>query len=822
MSGALAPANTYFQADQRLAELSKRLDRERLITVHGPAGAGKTRLAQEAIKNRRDTVWCDLSETQDVRDALHVLLRELGAEGRGIDETLDELKEHAPLLVVLDNAEHLALELAPKLAFFVRSGPPDLRFLLTSRHLLHLPEESVLTVFALDANDAKALLADRAARTMQAPLSDRDATTLAALLDHNPLAIEMAAGLFSLLSPAEVIARLHKSGLDTLTNAWSDAPAHQSSLRAAVSWSLGLLAPHEHDALRDLFVFRSPFTADAASAVLARDAVPVLGSLVAKAMYAVQAERDPRRLACPVIVREVARSLSLAPTDAAIARHTAWFRTRAVSLATLARKTPSHAIELLHEADDVRAMLFRALDPAHPDVQLACEASLALEAVFGFRGPLDRHVEDLRACWSLVKRSPPAMLGALVGARLGLHETATGRPEEGRRTLWETVALAERLEAIEGARVLAQVGHAFATSGFWREGIALLERALLHVESARDRCLLSSRLAEGALATGEYEKARAHIERAEAALNEDPRPRLSALVIATRATCNWIDGALDAAEDGYRRARVLAEEAGDHFSLFSYVTGIAGVLQQKGDLKRALDFAIEAVDLAERTSHARHHGLILLFVAAVQAESGLLDDARESFQRAELKLSRAAAPDREPVLEIVRRILEREEPQLEPSTSSERTFVSQLMPAAGEATPAITSEWIAIFSGIARAVWSRRDAHAEPQPLRSLTIGPGAQWFSVDGGPRHELAKKRVLRPLLAVLVERHVRGDGPVTDRELRDALWPDDRMSAASARNRLHVALHGLRAMGLSQLIRFEHKGWMLAPELEVTTAQ
>lgn len=802
MAGSLAPANTYFQADQRLAELSKRLERERLITLHGPAGAGKTRLAQEAIKNRRDIVWCDLSDAQDLRDALHVLLRELGAEGRGIDETLDELKEHAPLLVVLDNAEHLTVELAPKLAAFVRGGPPELRFLVTSRHLLHLPEESVLALFALDANDARALLLDRAARTMNPDfLTVREVNTLIALLDHNPLAIEMAASLFFLLSPSEVIVRLERSGVQVLTNTRSDAPANQASLLAAVSWSLGLLAPEEREALRDFFVFRSPFTADAASAVLDRDAVPVLGALVAKAMYSVQTDRDPRRLACSVIVREVARSLSIVPGETAIARHTAWFRARAVGLATLARKAPSQALELLQEADDVRALLFRALDPAHPDVQLACEATLALEAVFGFRGPLERHVEDLRACWSLVKRSPPAMLGALVGARLGLHEMATGHPEDGRRTLLEAVELAGRLERVEGARVLAQVGHAFATSGFWREGIVLLERAFLHVASSRDRCLLSSRLAEGALATGDYEKARAYIERAELALNEDPRPRLSALVIATRATCNWIEGALDAAEEGYRRARVLAEEAGDHFSLFSYVAGIAGVLQQKGDLKRALDFAIEAVDLAERTSHARHHGLILLFVAAVQAESGLLDDARESYQRAQSKLERAAAPDRAPVLEIVRRILELEEPKL--------------------VTKTIASEWIAVFSGIARAVWSRRDQRAEPQAIQSLSIGPDARWFSVDGGPRHELAKKRVLRPLLAALVERHLAGSGPLTDRQLRDALWPDDRMSDASARNRLHVALHGLRAMGLSKLIRFEHNGWMLAPELSVARA-
>jgi hypothetical protein len=800
MAGPLAPANTYFQRDDRLGRLVQRLGEQRLVTVHGPAGAGKTRLAQEAIKTRKDTVWCDLSEAEDVRDALHGLLRELGAEGRGIDDALEELKEHAPLLVVFDNVEHLAGAIAPTIAGFARAGPADLRFLITSRHLLRLPEESVLALGRLDADDARAMLEDRVGRITQAQrLETKDAAAIADLLDDNPLAIEMAAGLFSVLSPSEVLARV-RSGLSALTTPWSDASANQASLIAAVSWSLDLLDREERDAFRDLFVFRSPFTASAASAVLEKDAVPLLGALVAKSMYTVQNDRDPRRMLCSMIVREVARSLSLAPSTEAIARHTAWFRERAVTLAAMGRKSLAHAAELSIEAEDVRAVLFRALDGSAPNVELACEAALALESVFGFRGPLERHVEDLRACWNLAKRSTPTMIGALVGARLGLHETATGHPDEGRRTLFETIERAELLPRQEAARVIAQVGHAFATSGFWREGVGLLERALEDVESARDICLLSSRLAEAALARGDHARARALLDRAERALNDDRRPRLEALVIATRATHDWLEGSLDRAEEGYARARELAEEAGDYFSSFNYVAGIAGVQHQKGDLKRALDFAVEAAALAERTSHARHHGLILSFLAAVQAELGLDDDARVSFDRARLKLERAAAPDRAPVIEIVRRMIEREEPK--------------------EVAPAeIISEWIAVFGSVANAMWKRRGAKVVLPPLRRLVIGPGARWFSVDGGPRHELAKKRVLRPLLAVLVERHQQKRGPVTDRELFDALWPEDRMSAASARNRLHVALHGLRAMGLSTLIRFEDNGWLLAPELEVT---
>jgi hypothetical protein len=792
--------NGLFGRDARLAELNRRLAAESLLTIHGPAGTGKTRLAQEAAKARADVVWCDLSLAEDVRDAGHLLLGELGAEGRNADEILEVLAEQAPLLVVFDNAEHLADSLAPLLADFVRRGPSELKFLVTSRHVLGLAEEGVFELGALEISDAKKLLSERTSR-LGKEVSEIHLATIVELLENNPLAIEMAAGLFSLMSAEEMIARL-RINLPALRSTKKDVQFNHVSLSAAVEWSLVLLSTAERLALAELLVFRAPFSLEAAGAILDCDPVDSLSSLVAKSILVSQTEqRGSRRISLPAIVREVARGRKEAPSEGAILRHTAWFRLRAVTMARALRKGTADVAELLFEAEDVRAVLQRGLSAE--DRELAAECALALEAVFGFRGPLERHVEDLRACWNFVKRAEPFLLGALVGARLGLHETATGNPAAGRDTLLEAVAWAELLSANERARVFSQVGHAFATSGFWADGIQLLERSRAELDSPRDRCLLECRLAEGNLGRGNYLRAEELLAAADRALAEAPTPRLTALVTATRATANWLQGQLASAEAGYRRAWALAEEAGDYFSSFNYVAGIAGTLHQRGDLKAALDFAAEAASLAERCAHARHHGLILLFLTAVQAEQGLIDDARASLHRARQKLERAAAPDREPLLALLGELIGK--------LSGEKNDAPAVPHSA-------SSEWWAIFSGLARAVERRRGMKVELPAPATLSIGPEESWFSVDGGPRHELANKRVLRPLLSVLVARHFERGPPITDQELRAVLWPGDRMSPASAKNRLHVALHGLRAMGLGKLIRFEHNGWILSPELEV----
>jgi predicted ATPase/DNA-binding CsgD family transcriptional regulator len=263
----------------------------RLLTLTGPPGVGKTRLALEAAAGlaasyEHGVCFVDLATTREPRLVASAMTRALGVweTGRGSARaTLASFLRDRQILLVLDNFEQV-VEAAPLLAELLTSCP-RLALIVTSRAALRVRWECELAVAPLPLPDSAApavavdlaenpavsLFVERArAVRPEFELSDQNAPDVATLcirLDGLPLAIELAASQVRLLPPRTIAARLTRSSLGLLTGGARDLPARQRTLRAAVDWSYDLLSPAEQAIFRRLAIFPGSFSLEAAAAV---------------------------------------------------------------------------------------------------------------------------------------------------------------------------------------------------------------------------------------------------------------------------------------------------------------------------------------------------------------------------------------------------------------------------------------------------------------------------------------------------------------------------------------------------------------------------
>lgn len=272
-----------------IARVHAALSGHRLLTITGPGGVGKTRLALATAGHAApaDGVWLLRLDALAATDPVSPFLaRALGfVDAAGVDaHSLARALRPLRLRLVLDNAEHLAETLAPQLGLWLQEAP-DLQVLVTSQRPLHLAGEQVLPLAplalpdddsaadALAANPAIALLVQRVRTQLPdwqpGPAEHGDLVEIARGLEGLPLALELAAARIPLLGTAGVrerlVARLH-----ILTRGPADAPGRHRSLRAALTWSVSLLPDSVARLLDQCAVFSGGFTVTAVQAVAAR------------------------------------------------------------------------------------------------------------------------------------------------------------------------------------------------------------------------------------------------------------------------------------------------------------------------------------------------------------------------------------------------------------------------------------------------------------------------------------------------------------------------------------------------------------------------
>jgi len=296
-AGNLPLQLTGFVGRQReLGEVKSWLEGHRLVTLTGPGGSGKTRVAQQAAEEVRDRFpdgvwWVDLSLLNDpsqVPEAVAVPLRIREKPGRPIVETLTEELASKKALLLIDNCEHLVEACADVAAAILRSAAA-MRVLATSREALGVPGERVLPVLELSDEEAVQLLAERAQLSNpRFRLTDQNREVVMRVcrkLDRIPLAIELAAARTKLMSMEQLYQRLDHR-FTALGAGGRGSNARQQTLRATADWSYELLETEDKLAFDMLCVCIGGFSLEGADAVCgsAIDALAAVSKLVDKSM----------------------------------------------------------------------------------------------------------------------------------------------------------------------------------------------------------------------------------------------------------------------------------------------------------------------------------------------------------------------------------------------------------------------------------------------------------------------------------------------------------------------------------------------------------
>jgi predicted ATPase len=300
--GVRYDATTLIGRDADLRRLRALLASSRVVSIVGPGGLGKTRLANAIARTAPEPVVHvvelagvtsgadvagEVGSALGVRDSVsgrRVLTAEQRADVRA---RIAQLLGQSPSLLVLDNCEHLIEAVAGLVAFLV-AATADLRVLITSRAPLAIAAERVYLLGELDAGDAARLFAERAvAARPSVQLTERHVTSIVARLDGLPLAIELAAARARTM-PLEEIDRRLEDRFALLRGGDRSAPGRHQTLFAVIDWSWNLLNAAEQRALSRLALFHDGFTLEAAEAVLGDDAVESVQGLVDQSMLSVR------------------------------------------------------------------------------------------------------------------------------------------------------------------------------------------------------------------------------------------------------------------------------------------------------------------------------------------------------------------------------------------------------------------------------------------------------------------------------------------------------------------------------------------------------
>jgi predicted ATPase/DNA-binding SARP family transcriptional activator len=333
----------------------------RLLTLTGPGGTGKTRLALAATTQlepgfRDGALFVDLAPLRDPELVTTTLARAAGAEAQDV-ETLTGVLGEQELLLLLDNFEHL-LAAAP-LVTRLLSTAPSLTVLATSRTALRLSGEHEYAVPPLAPKEAVELFGARAAALdsgFRSTENDEESVAeICAALDYLPLAVELAAARTRLLGLDAMRERIGQR-LQLLTSGPADVPERHQTLRATIEWSHDLCSANEQILFRRLGVFAGGFTLDAAEAVCGAD-VEALSALVEQSLV----RRRDGRFQMLETVREYALEQLHAAGEKAETRgrHAVHFLSLAEQLSPKLRgEGAEEAIELLEgEHDNLRAAL---------------------------------------------------------------------------------------------------------------------------------------------------------------------------------------------------------------------------------------------------------------------------------------------------------------------------------------------------------------------------------------------------------------------------------------------------------------------------------
>ena len=498
--------------ERELAEVLELVSANTLVTLTGPGGSGKTRLALQAaaelVDEFSDGVWfVSLAALRDDRAVLPTIAQTLGVAEQ---ETLEQHLAHRQALLLLDNFEQL-LDAAADVGDLLRQAP-DLKILVTSRARLHLAAEREYPVPPLTDEDAVELFVERVRAAKPKFEPDEHVADICRRLDNLPLAVELAAARTRVLVPPQLLERLEQR-LPLLSGGLRDAPERQQTLRATIDWSYELLTDEEKQLFRRLAVFAGSFDLAAAEHVCEAD-LDTLASLADKSLLR---QTEEGRFFVLATIREYASErLNEDPDAEALrVRHAG----RILRVAEEAKARHREGFDVLQaEHDNARAALDFLVEAG--EAEQALRLALAYGDYWFVRGHIGEGRRRLEAVLAMSEETPvEPRLGALT--RAATLARVVGDSEAGERHATAAVALARELRDGSGlAAALRELGQVMSLRSDFAAAFSLYEEALAVVQAAGDSPVPTlTDLADVALAAGELERAIDYSEQASGLAN---------------------------------------------------------------------------------------------------------------------------------------------------------------------------------------------------------------------------------------------------------------------------------------------------------------
>ena len=580
------PTSELVGREREVREATHLLHHHRVVTLTGPGGIGKTRLALEVLHRFDDpqlddpqpeeSWFVELAGLHAPELVASTVAQSLGVRplpGRSVLDTLVAVISDRDSLLILDNCEHLVSATAVVVATLI-GRCPNIRVLATSREPLRVDGERTYPLAPLPVRvpgpagadvdgAAMRLFAERARATLpgfRITAQNRlFVTAICERVDGLPLALELAAARLRVLSPAQIADRLERS-FDLLSDGRRDLPDRHQAMDAAIAWSVDLLTPAERKLFTELSVFRGGFELDALESMLADDPDILLDRvthLVDRSLITVDGTMDPRRFGLLEALR-----------------HFAWSRL---------------------EADAAQDLQLR---------HLAWCADLAETANLGLNGPeaskwlrrLDREKDNMRA----------AMGFAL---------------EHGR--------------TVDAQRIAGGLSWFWFRRGYAGEARVWLERVLdatddgVHAPLARVLLGLAGiDYLDGALAA-----ASAHLDRAIELSARMGETRVHARSLVTAAYIRAVLGDLDVAKRMVRKGRELARAEGHRDVETEAFTVLGQIARAEGRIEESQALLLEGVAAAHEIGHRWQESSASWVLAKIALDQG---DPRAAAERVRL------------------------------------------------------------------------------------------------------------------------------------------------------------------------------------------
>lgn len=822
----------------------------RLITLVGPGGIGKTRLARELIAilgtiggvAEAGVVWADLGEAEGEAGVLDAVgaalsLTEPAAGPDAPSRIAGALAAAGPVLVVLDGADRLVEPLAAAVGRWLAFAP-EIAVLVTSREKLQLDGEHAIELGPLGLPERETAAGETAevagavqlflqVASRRAPgwsLADADrpfVESIVRLLDGIPLALELAAPRLEIMGPRALLHRL-TNRFDVLAARRRGVPDRHATMRAAVEFSWDVLDEPERRALAWCSVFRGGFTLEAAEAVLPND--PGSGTTVVDRIQglrtrslltvgALESDGGNLRLSMYETIRRFAadRLDDLGDRRQAEARHSAYFVGWGREHAAGAAERAAVDAHIRGERHNLLAVAERVLDGGPVSARAAepaLEALLLLEPVLLRRGPLERFATLLDPVLEATARSgaDPHLYCRALAARGNLQrERGAGR--QGLQDLMHALSIAREIDAPETAdRCLLALGEAMAAAGQPEGAAEQLEQARSGFARRGDgigegRALRA--MARLAVGSGRADAAADLLERALAAHAAPGAEPDRARDLRHLGRLQLDAGRTTRAREPLLEARRTSDRAGDVRGLAVAEGLLAQVQHLEGDRPAAREVYQPVVHRLGQLGFRRLEAEVTAYLGLLAWEEGAGVEARALWSRARVLLERDDAPGLIGWIERLIECLDAGHPGLE--SAAER---------AADAAPRPLG--VALTRRAAReALASAGERRIADLPVEDLAIGHGAEWFRAPGGAAVDLRPRRPLRRMLWSLVEHRRGGEaGALSVDELLDSGWPGERVIPEAGTHRVRVAISTLRKLGLKGVLITGEDGYLLDP--------